>query len=168
MTKINPDHLLEQAQRLIAPLSAGAPRQVDLRRAISAAYYGVFHAVLAAGADEFVGKTKKSTIQYTLVYRSVAHGALRSICENATKPKLPDKYARYVQSRGFDSNIQRFAAAVLELQERRHAADYDPSIRFKMSDALVAISTARSAVDNFNTAPAENKAAFLTLLLFSR
>jgi uncharacterized protein (UPF0332 family) len=146
---MHPDHLLDQAQKLIAPLSDGAPRQVDLRRAISAAYYGVFHAVLGAAADEFVGKTKQSTIQYTLVYRSVAHGALRSICENATKPKMPVKYARYAPSGGFGNNIQRFAAAVLELQERRHAADYDPSIRFKMSDASVAINTARSAVDNF-------------------
>lgn len=167
MTKINPDHLLEQAQRLIALPSARAPRQVDLRRAISAAYYAVFHAVLGAAADEFVGKTKQSTIQYTLVYRSVAHSTLRSICENATKPKMPGKYARYVPSGGFDNNIQRFAAAVLELQERRHGADYDPSTRFKMSDATVAISTARSAVDNFRAATADGKTAFLTLLLFS-
>ena len=60
----------------------------------------------------------------------------------------------------------RFAAAVLELQERRHAADYDPSIRFKMSDASVAIRTAQSAVDNFIKAAADDKTAFLTLLLF--
>ena len=49
---LNPDHFFEQADTLMAP-PAGAPRQVDLRRAISNAYYGVFHAILAAAADEY-------------------------------------------------------------------------------------------------------------------
>lgn len=45
---LNPDHLFEQADRLAAPFGPGTIRQVDVRRAISAAYYGVFHAILAA------------------------------------------------------------------------------------------------------------------------
>ena len=41
----NPEHLLDQAERLAAT-GTGAPRQTNLRRAISAAYYAVFHRTL--------------------------------------------------------------------------------------------------------------------------
>src|SRR4051794_12882066 len=51
----NAEHLLDQAERLIAPGGRGAPRQVDLRRAISNSYYALFHAVSMAGADQFIG-----------------------------------------------------------------------------------------------------------------
>jgi len=61
---LNPEHLFEQAENLVAPPEAGPPRQVDVRRAISAAYYGVFHATAAAAPDQFVGVTKRATSQY--------------------------------------------------------------------------------------------------------
>jgi hypothetical protein len=77
---LNPEHLLEQAGRLIAPGLRGQPRQVDLRRAISAAYYAVFHAALTLAADHFVGVTRRATSQYSLVYRSIDHRSLRDLC----------------------------------------------------------------------------------------
>jgi hypothetical protein len=52
MAILNPKHLLDQAARLIIPPPAGPPRQVDVRRAISSAYYGAFHATLIAAASE--------------------------------------------------------------------------------------------------------------------
>jgi uncharacterized protein (UPF0332 family) len=51
---LNPDQLFEQAEKLIA-IPAGRPRQVDIRRAISSAYYAIFHAIITAAADQFVG-----------------------------------------------------------------------------------------------------------------
>jgi hypothetical protein len=134
---LNPDHLFEQADRLIAPPPHGPPRQVDLRRAISSAYYAVFHAVLAAVANKFIGSTTQSTSLYSLVYRSVDHGALRRLCVEATKPHLGPKYVPHTPPGGFGAEIQAFAQGTLELQEKRHSADYDPSIRFNTSDAVL-------------------------------
>ncbi|MGH7031514.1 MAG: hypothetical protein ACREE9_01270 [Stellaceae bacterium] len=93
MAILNPEHLFEQAEKLIAPSQTGAPRQVDLRRAVSSAYYGLFHATLTAAADQFIGVTKQSTPQYSLVYRSVDHRSLRALCLEVLKPTLPAKYA---------------------------------------------------------------------------
>jgi hypothetical protein len=163
---LNPEHLFEQADKLISTPPAGPPRQVDLRRAISSAYYGVFHATLTAAADEFVGVTKRSTTQYSLVYRSVDHRSLRELCSEIKKPTLPAKYAPYEPRNGFGPNIKAFAAAVVELQEKRHAADYDPLIRVKSLDALLAVSTARNALNRFQRASAGRRKAFLSLLLF--
>lgn len=166
MAVLNPDHLIEQAERLIAPPPAGPPRQVDVRRAISAAYYAVFHYVLTAVADEFVGKTKRATKRYALVYRSVDHRGLKSLCNEAKQQQLSPKYQRYVPSKGLGPNIQAFASALVELQEKRHAADYDPSIRVKTSDAQVAVATARSAMRRFAKASSSRRKAFLGLLSF--
>jgi hypothetical protein len=49
MPPLDPEELLEQARRL-----AAEPTQADLRRAISAAYYGLFHFFLTAAADMIV------------------------------------------------------------------------------------------------------------------
>lgn len=166
MAVLNPDHLFEQADKLIGSPTAGPPRQVDLRRAISAAYYGVFHHVLTAAADQFVGVSKRQTRLYPLVYRSVDHRSLRDLCTEAKKTQVPVRYQRYVPPAGFGENIQAFASAVLELYEKRHTADYDPSSRVKTSDATFAIATARSAVGRFQRASPSRRQAFLTLLLF--
>ena len=165
MAVLNPDHLFEQAEELIAPPPAGPPRQVDLRRAISAAYYGVFHYIITAAADEFVGVTK-NTKRYALVYRSVNHRGLRDLCYEAKKPQPSARYSNYAPSNGFGPNIQAFASPFVELQEKRHSADYDPSKRMKTSDAALAISTARSAIRRFERASEPRRKAFLALLLF--
>lgn len=39
MVILNPEHLLEQAERLIEPPAAGPPRQVDVRRAVAIAMW---------------------------------------------------------------------------------------------------------------------------------
>jgi hypothetical protein len=88
---LSPDHLLEQADRLMAAPRRGPPRQADLRRAISNAYYAVFHAVVTAAADDFVGMTHRDTPRYELVYRGVDHGSLRRLCEDVIKTTLPSQ-----------------------------------------------------------------------------
>lgn len=107
MPILSPEHLLDQADRLIVP-PAGAPRQADLRRAISNAYYSLFHAVATAAADDFVGRTKRSSPRYALVYRSIDHGSLRKLCEDAVKSTLPSKYSRYAPMGGFDAELLAF------------------------------------------------------------
>lgn len=164
MAILNPEHLFEQAERLIA----GPPRQVDLRRAISSAYYGIFHATLTAAADHFVGTTKRSTTEYALVYRSIDHRSLRTLCSQVVKPTLPASFLPYGPRNAFGPDVRAFAAAVIELQEKRISADYDPLIRIKSSDALLAVSVARSAVARFRSTSARRRVAFLTFLVFPK
>src|SRR3984893_89256 len=91
---LNPEHLFEQAALLIVR-SQGRPRQVDIRRAISAAYYGIFHAIITAAADEFVGGINRTRRRYGLVYRSVGHAWLRDLCKEVQKQTLPQKFKAY-------------------------------------------------------------------------
>jgi hypothetical protein len=139
---------------------------VDIRRAISSAYYGLFHATLAYVADQFVGSSKRATGQYSLVYRSVDHASLRNLCQEVQNRRATSKIAQYGPAGGFAPDIQSFAATALELQLRRNTADYDPLPRYRRSDALLAIGTARGALARLKAASSAQREAFLGLLVF--
>jgi hypothetical protein len=162
---LDPDHLFKQALKLRGA-AAGRPRPADLRRAISAAYYGLFCAAQTAAADLFVGAKKQSTGRYELVYRSVDHKWLRELCKGVTRQPLPNKYKLYAPASGFGSDITAFAEAVVQLQEERLAADYDPLAYVTRSETVTLVAAAQDAFARFRDAPAEERAAFLTLLLF--
>ena len=153
-----PEHLLEQADRLVKD-----QRSTDLRRALSNAYYAVFHFVLTAAADMVVGAEQRTSDSYNLVYQSVEHARLRDFCEEVNKTK-PQKVA-FTPLGGFGS-IAEFAGITLNLYELGIRADYDPSIAFSVSGAIIAVSSARQAISLFEEASAERRQAFLTMLLF--
>lgn len=161
---INPEHLFDQAERLIEPPQAGAPRQVNLRRAISSAYYGVFHGILAVAADQFVGSARRGTWRYDLVYRKIDHGQLRKLCAQVNQSER--NIEPYAPPNGFDRGIKDFARGLLELQQKRHSADYNPSYKVRSADAAALIKSARSTLNHFNGADAEQRSDFLALLLF--
>ena len=118
---MNPDHLLAQADRLLAPVGQEQePRLTDLRRGISAAYYAVFHFVLGIGSDLFVGSENRE--QYLFTYRSVTHDWLRSLCDQLTGRRKA-RTAPHAPGATFFGDIVKFAAIVAELQELRISAD---------------------------------------------
>jgi hypothetical protein len=166
MPALNPDHLLEQADQLIATPGPGAPKQADLRRAISTAYYALFHAIATATADDFAGKTNQQTARYGLVYRSVGHRALRDLSDDVQKQNLPARYSALEPPGGFGTDMIAVATALSDLQEKRHSADYDPLFRVRASDATLAIVTARTALRRFRSANAQKPKAFISLIVF--
>lgn len=166
MPVINPEHLLDQARNLLQVPAAGAPRQADLRRAISTAYYAVFHLTMTAVADALIGNTKRSTSEYGLAYRAVDHRSLKALCEDLQKPSLPPRVAAVAPAGGFGADFSVYAAAVVDLQEKRHTADYDPLAKFALVDAKLAVRTAEAASASFGATSFGEKLAFASLLAF--
>jgi hypothetical protein len=138
---------------------------VDLRRAISDAYYGIFHATLAAAADHFVGASKRSSSQYVLVYRSISHGVVHELCSEVKKPTVSRLFVRHVPPGGFGLDLRAYAEGLLELQEKRILADYDPQKRYRRLDAVAAIASAQRALTRFKKATDAEREAFLALLV---
>jgi hypothetical protein len=166
MAVINPDHLLDHARQLAGPPAVGAPRQVDLRRAISSCYYSVFHFTLTAVADAFVGNTKRATPEYALAYRSIDHRSLKDLCVDLQKATIPARYQPYTPPMGFGADFRAYAAGVVDLQQNRHAADYDPSSKFVASDAWLMVRTAESTIVSFRSVSDIEQRSFAALLLF--
>ena len=102
-----------------------------------------------------------------MVYRSISHRSLRSLCEDIGKKTLPSKYSRYAPKNGFDDDLIALASAVIDLQEKRHLADYDRHFRVKRSDAEFAVATSRSALIRLKSANRTKRKAFISLVVFS-
>jgi len=163
---LTPDHLLGQATALLRLYPGRTPRQTEIRRAISAAYYALFHFTLTQASDEFVGARNRATPQYALVDRSISHAGLRDQCVLVTKTTIPDRLKPFVPLAGFGRDMRMFATVLPELQDKRHLADYDPSANFLRSEAESMIALAARGMARFASADAAERRVFLALLLF--
>ena len=159
MSPPNPERLFEQATALAQTQAC----QTDLRRAISAAYYGLFHFTLTAAANMVVGADKQSNPRYGFVYRSIDHSRLRALGTQLRSTALQG--IPLVPAGGF-GKIADFARLAGNLYELRNLADYDPLREFTLDEARVAISDAQRAIEWFRESTREQQEVFLTLLLF--
>jgi hypothetical protein len=155
----DPSELLLQADALAGKTGA---TQADLRRAISTAYYAVFHFCLTVAADMICGAASRSTDRYSFVYRSTDHSRLRGVCDQlrGSKPNVA-----FTPSGGF-GRIADFARNAFNLYEQRIKADYDPSESFTAAGVQIVVSDARQAITWFQSCTVDQQQAFLTLILF--
>jgi hypothetical protein len=149
---IDPDALLRRTHDALHDRSAGAPSQIFLRRAVSDYYYAVFHELCRQAAGLMVGVTLRRDPRCVLVYRSIEHG------------RAKDAFRRIASDVSAAAEARAVATAFLELQEARHAADYNPVVRFSLSDVQLYFLTAESAMDTLRK-EFDGKALLLTRLV---
>jgi hypothetical protein len=143
------DDLLDIAIQL-ARLDPGRPRQASLRRAVSTAYYAVFHALADCCADELVGRQKPWEF-FSPIYRSLDHARAKAVLSG------------WVRKPGND--ISLIGQTFVELQEKRHIADYDPEPRLGRVETLDLIDQARTAVARIKSLSSEDKLRLATQLI---
>jgi hypothetical protein len=129
--------------------SNAKPRQSDLKRAVSTAYYAVFLAMCRNAADTIVGSTKsyRSGPAWRQVYRAVDHGFAKNQCKNNKITKFP-------------KGVEDFASLFIEAQDARHSADYDPFSRFSRSETLILVTRAEDAIRGFEVVAVKDRRAF--------
>jgi uncharacterized protein (UPF0332 family) len=149
-----PHDLLETARDL-ANSSKGKPKQAHLRRAVSTTYYAMFHTLARCCADLFIGGagSGRSKEAWKQVYRALDHGLAKSACTNKA----------IVQK--FPKEIQDFANVFVEMQLKRHDADYNPDGTVFKSTVLTDISAVEAAIDGFSNAPLTDRRAFAAFVL---
>lgn len=134
----------------------GKPSQVNLRRATSSAYYALFHRLARSCADLLVGGegAAKSKHAWRQIYRALNHGTACDACKQ-----------KNVLSK-FPKGIEDFGHAFVAMQEKRHAADYDPQERFTKSEVLSDIAIVEQAISDFESQDAKDRRAFCAFVLF--
>lgn len=158
---------LVAAARLLA--GADAAGEVYFRRAISTAYYALFHHVLGAGAARFLRDGKTDSSAYSVLYRGFTHGRMKTVCEALNLMTLSRSFARQFRRTSVSSDMRAFATTFLELQDARHRADYDPQATFTVVDAETFIADAESAILAFDrTEPAERDDVLALMLTSAR
>lgn len=163
---MEPRDFIDHAKAMIRS-EKSRPKQVTLRRAISASYYGLFHALLKAAADDLVGTTRRArrSPAYRLVYRGFDHNDMKSLCADAAKDTLPKKLTEALGTNRFSGDIRVVANRFVRLQQDRHSADYDPHVRFIKSDATLAIERAVTAIVHLTAADEADRRNFLLCML---
>ena len=131
------DDLLEQARHLTTR-EPGKPKQVSLRRAVSDAYYGLFHLLITEGAKMLVDDDLRALVQ-----RSFNHGEMKSACKMWTQRQLPEAIKPFAP---VPPELLTLVTAFMDLQDSRHEADYDFTSSFSRTDALDAVAQAEQGV----------------------
>ena len=146
------DDLLAQADTLLS-LDARRPKQANLRRAVSAAYYALFHFLIEESTLLAVGTSNDARPLRQLVGRGFSHTAMRSASAEMGKGTpidlLKSFWPRYAVASSVE--LQRLARAFVILQQERHRADYDLSRPFTRSEAEKLVEQTRDAFDNWDT-----------------
>ena len=150
---VNSRDLIETARGL-TELSRRRPTQANLRRAVSTAYYAMFHRLARVAADLLIGRNRDEA--WYQVYRALEHGSARNACRN--------KQAM----RRFPYQVQGFASTFVALQEMRHQADYALDVRYEKLDVLATIDKAEDAVAQLEQADKQQLRTFAVHVLFRR
>lgn len=147
------------------------PTEADRRRAVSTAYYALFHRLI----DAAVSRLSPAPGSRAALARAFEHGRMKSVCQKVVKlaAQAAEPGPRHELYPLFalvgwpvPDGLQRVATAFAELQERRHDADYNRSFHPTREVAQEAIKQARDAFDDLaavESAPPGQ--AFLLLLL---
>ena len=160
------DDLLEHARHL-ARREPTRPRQASLRRAVSAAYYALFH-LLAAEGVRMVSPSRPPGLR-AQVGRAFAHADMRSVCRQFAGLVGLSEQLRPLVSQPIEPGLISVARSFLEAQAARHAADYDVAQSFTRLDVLEMIGNVQSAFENWERArTTPNATVFLTALLLHR
>lgn len=119
----------------------------------------MFHALCETCADSFIGVPHADRCEraWRQTYRAINHGFAKSACQKCVSPTY-----------SFPQEIQDFASMFSTMQELRHSADYDPSVRFTKAQAISSITSAKRAIADLTRAGSRHKSAFAAIMLFQQ
>ncbi len=134
------DDLLEHASRL-ATLDPRRPKQVTLRRAVSAAYYALFH-LLTSAASRLYARDSRLLAR---INRTYSHADLKKVSTFFANDKLPKALQSTRGGYLTPPELRSVATLFAKLQQARHEADYELTQRLSRQDALRCVAWAREA-----------------------
>lgn len=153
--------------RLLLSAGSAAPSEAQLRRAVSTGYYAVFHKVLRAGAERFMGADTQMTAGYNLLYRGFSHARMKSVCVSLNVPMLSKLLREQLGRAAVSQDMRDFGSIFAILQDARHLADYDPSATFSLSNSTDLVSLAETAMTAFDHIEPDERVDILALMLVS-
>ncbi len=143
---IRPEELLHQANRLGG--RDGTERlPIDLRRAVSSAYYALFHSIALGTAHQLLpdGAPEET---HSLA-RMVPHGGIKFVCSHITNDNTGPAYTNIIFERvKANIDLRQAADAFETLYVQRHKADYDHLEPFTRAGVLSLVDLATKAVDD--------------------
>jgi len=148
-----PEQLIAQAEAL---LTVSPPNEASIRRAVSTAYYSLFHLLVRDTVANW-----REPLDHPRLARVFEHKQMKA----ASISLLADLSKRPMGESGL--TLRWVAQAFVDLQQARHKADYDLSHPFDWREAEMLVSQARTAINDWSYVNAEPIAQrYLYSLLF--
>lgn len=143
---IKPEWLLRQANELGGRgAGQGQPRNADLRRAVSAAYYALFHEIVIRVTEHLLPQHKVE--DRWEAGRRVSHACIRNVCAWVASGKTaPQKVRASVGVLQQNQNLVDVCDAYQELYEARNRADYDHTASFSKPTTLAHVDLSEAAI----------------------
>lgn len=167
------EDLLSQADAL-AKIDPRRPKAANLRRAVSAAYYALFHHLIGSAGQLFAGAQDSDWPLVALTTRAFNHGEMRAASRALQNAQPPEVFRPLWTRYGVASNadLSLVADSFVSLQELRHSADYDLNANFLRADVVAAVQRARDAIAAWNRLRQQNRdlarLAALAMLLWKQ
>jgi len=161
-----PEDLLEQARHL-ARRDPKRPKQASLRRAVSTAYYALFHLLIV----ETTKNWKRPEERFTLA-RMFEHALMAKACVskrdalNAHFKRNPPQSTRL----DIDKHLHAVTETFVEMLQHLHTADYDSSTKWTRTETLEKLDTVQAAFQSWKSIRKSHDAQnfLVTLLLKER
>jgi hypothetical protein len=131
------DELIEHANFLVDLSVPNDPKQVDLRRAVSAAYYALFHLLTSEAARNW--KHDRHQARFARIFDHRPMKACSSSIASKQPPSDPPELAVFAKLKVVAENF-------VSLQQARHDADYDSSRVWSRTQAYEEIVKAEVAI----------------------
>ena len=154
---VSPGRLIDVATLLTLSSRDVPEHQERLRRAVSTAYYAMFHTLANFNAQALIGDAPNDSndvAAWNRTYRALEHGTARSRFQNSS------------HMASFPDTVREFGDTFSRLQRERQTADYNPDITFTVSGALWTIDQARQAILKFAGTSLEIRRDLATYILF--
>jgi hypothetical protein len=137
--------LLEQAHHL-AFREPGKPRQASLRRAVSTAYYSLFHFLLHEATNRLFPARPAALRERAS--RAFTHFEAKNVCEIFAREKGGIKD---LTDDPLERQLAEIATTFIQLQEARQWADYDLMQTFDRIQVVDYVDQARVAMAKWKT-----------------
>ncbi len=152
--------LLRHARQLAT--RRGRPSQINLRRATSAAYYALFHLLIGEVVERMV-PTDPPELRVRAA-RAIQHGDMKQACVDIGNPP---KKLQSLLGAGTSPELRAIAKSFIDLQEERHAADYNVALRLSQSAVLNSVAKAEAAFAHWELVRVSAEAnIFLAAIVF--
>jgi uncharacterized protein (UPF0332 family) len=113
------------------------PKQVDLRRAVSAAYYALFHLLTTEAAQNWKHESQRNRFA-----RMFDHGRMKTCSSKISSRAIPVDPTEIPIA----TELRLVADSFVKLQQARHTADYDNSKAWSRTQVYEVIAQAEDAM----------------------
>lgn len=142
------DDLLVQARHLATCDRRGRPKQANLRRAVSAAYYALFHLLVSDASGRLVRGADRLQLRYCLE-RAFSHANMKDVAQSFSNERVSPKLSPGLNNSSIQTELMRVAEAFVDLQQARHEADYNTARNLTKDETIDYIIQAQQAFDDW-------------------